>query len=353
MLISITEYYKRYTGPERMNPFDESVKKYKTINVFERVVPTDVRAIERQEIDYMDRSYIILNRWSPVFMTKRENNGAYPRRPYLLFDQTTRFTVTIDPKLFLDESQKTVDQHTIISQLTNPDMIPEIDWLNTISKLTETVEREVVINFPLANWQIGEDGSMTGFSNIWVKVPGINKNVEVITTVMEYYGYFLSNEEPWAAREGWKILNFEANVAPKISEKVLKRIKKMYHVSPTINKKSILAHGLVPKSENAKFKYPPRVYLLADYETTNRTVTADDIRSTAEDLLRAGMLIDYNPEKWFDWTCFEIDVTKLPKDTEFSYDPNLYPLSIFTISAIPPEAIVASYDVPIKDFDED
>ena len=102
----------------------------------------------------------------------------------------------------------------------------------------------------------------------------------------------------------------------------------MYHISPFVNKDSILKNGLIPTSRNNKFDYPPRVHLLMPSLSDNQ------LRNIARQLYDA----DNNPDNDGTYCLFQIDVNKLPIDIDFYFDGR-YEKGVYTKQIIPRDAI--------------
>ena len=100
----------------------------------------------------------------------------------------------------------------------------------------------------------------------------------------------------------------------------------LIHVTPKKNIPEIKKHGLIPKSENKRFSYPPRVYFFSGH------CSPGYVRHAISELTQASHL---KPE---DYVVVIIDTHKLSNDIKFYHDPD-YELAMFTYDTIPPDAI--------------
>ena len=122
----------------------------------------------------------------------------------------------------------------------------------------------------------------------------------------------------------WKMIKFEPYAQKDITTQA-KRYGVIYHLTPESCVENILSNGLIPKSENKSFSYPPRVYVLSGNL---------DFRDAS---IMAKKLSEANGVKE-DYVLLSIDVNKLPKGLNFFGDIN-YPIGYWTEQAIPPSAI--------------
>jgi len=158
---------------------------------------------------------------------------------------------------------------------------------------------------------------------------------------MNAFGYFKSDiiKEDIINDIKWIAIQFEPKFQDVINYKIIHNHKYLYHLSPTKYENKILKNGLIPKSKNDKFNYPYRVYLLMDKNETfniNKTylISVAKMLLNSRTSLITNQYINDN-----EYTIYQIDISKLNKNINFYYDANLYPLSIFTVDNINPNAI--------------
>ena len=108
-----------------------------------------------------------------------------------------------------------------------------------------------------------------------------------------------------------------------IKEAEVKMPEKLYHITPTSNIENILTHGLKPKSEDLRHKFPPRIYVSDNIGT---------LEPLSKELMRWKGKSEYS--------ILEIDTIgldfKLYKDTTSAYKGHYY---IQDIDKIPSENI--------------
>ena len=113
--------------------------------------------------------------------------------------------------------------------------------------------------------------------------------------------------------------------------------KKLYHWTPNCFVDSILKEGLKPMNNNERFKFPPRVYLLADildeYSLTHGWIFCDANNIEKND---------------GNYTCFEINIEDLPMDIKI-YDDPMSTWSVYTESPIPPEYLKIKWQMNLKE----
>lgn len=161
-----------------------------------------------------------------------------------------------------------------------------------------------------------------------------NGNVETLKRFMdEKEGYFVSKDVsklagPLATK--WAVLVFEPYTS---NNGDVYKGKKLFHVSPTVNRASILENGIVPKSINNFYDYPPRVYGFID-GTDYKEFMADCRR-----IARAAKI------KNFDMHTVDISGSK----SVFFWNPNCKN-GAFTYDRIPPESITSTVALPEFDI---
>lgn len=106
----------------------------------------------------------------------------------------------------------------------------------------------------------------------------------------------------------------------------------LYHWSPFCRYQSILESGLVPRSENSKFKYPARLHLL---------------KGNVSDTIRKGIgrqlcKCNTSPENDGRYVLFNIDLSKIPPETEIYFDPR-FEYGVYMKEPISPMAIGVEY----------
>lgn len=172
----------------------------------------------------------------------------------------------------------------------------------TIKSLTD--------NYPISKQQCHVKFGTHGIELI-VIVADIHYNEEDITKAMGQMGWFVSGTNK-ITENGmvWKIINFDPKYELNVNNEIRSH-RYLFHITLSKNKSSIYTNGFIPKSINDLYNYPPRVYFLIG-----------DI--TEEELMNVGdMLSVTNKNSNGKYIIFCIDISKIPEDINFYYDPNL------------------------------
>lgn len=163
---------------------------------------------------------------------------------------------------------------------------------------------------------------------------------EDIKKMMDEAGYFVGSErEVYQDDVHITLLQFEPKNPEDWSDYLKRNFTTIYHWTPDYRVDQILKEGLIPKCENKRFSYPPRVYCLGD-------IIKEYIRPHGKVFCESNT----DPSNNYKWTCLEIDFKSLPDDIKFQNDSNSE-YSIYTESAIPPEYIKVKYHVDFKVYD--
>lgn len=167
---------------------------------------------------------------------------------------------------------------------------------------------------------------------VYVITAQIGKNDEVIEKEMNNMGYYLALKGEPIDVFGmiFKILQFEpySQKLSDISSELKNNYDVLYHWTPQKNIDSILANGLLPRNNNDKFKYPPRIYLIKG------DVTQYDLEILGSDLYRVDASVDNDGI----YCLIEVDLHRLPDNIQFFYDSNS-DIGVYTEQAIPKDCI--------------
>lgn len=190
----------------------------------------------------------------------------------------------------------------------------------------EEVEKKIKSKFRLRNFQYSrnDDGSY-----IVVIIPMIHYNHTMVVKAMKECGYWLNAFwiETGRTDQTWEYLRFLPYDQHDINKEVLEG-KVLYHTSPSTNKNSILANGLIPSYDNSSFSDPGQVHLF------KANTPISEIKGMGKKLYDA----DTNPDKTNIFSIFEIDVTTLPQNMEYFKDNDAY-YGVFVRKRIPPSSI--------------
>lgn len=192
----------------------------------------------------------------------------------------------------------------------------------------EEVKKELKRDFYFQDWQIKEQRGANDIKLILL-LADIGENVKIIIEKMKLMGWSKSYITPPSIINGMpmKAISFDPIYQDSIKD-IIKRWRFLYHISPAINKDSILKKGLLPFSKNGKFDYPPRVHLLKP------SLSDSQLRSIARQLYDS----DNSPDNNGTYCLFQIDVNKLPDEIDFFFDPR-FEKGVYTKQEIPKESI--------------
>ena len=175
---------------------------------------------------------------------------------------------------------------------------------------TQRTIKTLTDNYPISEQQCHIKFGAYGIELI-VIVADIHYNEEDVTKAMKQMGWFVSGTNQIIENgRVWKIINFDPRYELNINNEIRSH-RYLFHITPSKNKLSIYTNGFVPKSINNLYNYPPRVYFLLG-----------DI--TEEEVMNVGdMLSITNKNSNGKYIIFCIDISKIPEDINFYYDPNL------------------------------
>ena len=192
--------------------------------------------------------------------------------------------------------------------------------------------------FNIIDGQIRSEIGLNGEERIIIFVPTIKDNLTVIEQVMDRLGWFCSDKNGFrTVSPDWKIMQFEKKFQDDYNDEIRKNNTKLYHIAPTYYKNKIMKIGFVPKSTNADFRYPERVYFIYGKHDAVDFLNFIDMLNIGDKAVKSGGK----------YTVFELDMTKIPKRVKFYYDGN-FDYGVFTTDAIPPSTIVWSGDVELE-----
>ena len=172
------------------------------------------------------------------------------------------------------------------------------------------------------------------FHNIYIYVITalVDENDKLIEEDMKKMGYYLSAVGPTENVDGVKYhtLQFEptANLQDDVTDVIRTKYGHLYHWTPQYNIDSVLSKGLMPKSENGRFRYPDRIYLM--WYGKNSI----DALALGQDLCRFNR--DHRNNGLYG--LISVDVSKCGDDVHFYFDPNSE-FGIYTETPIPSVAV--------------
>ena len=182
----------------------------------------------------------------------------------------------------------------------------------------------------LSDWQIYKTSSHNGdIPMIHVVIPNIGENLEIVKKAMALCGYHLGAPKEDNIPEGlWVKLQFEPEFQEDITDYIKTTESFLWHATPAYNLGKIMHTGLSPRSKNALFDYPGRVYLIKG------SSGVDFVQSMCEELSAS----NESPGNDGTYVILMVDIGGLPDNVRFYTDPNCE-FGVFTKSNIPKKAV--------------
>jgi len=172
-----------------------------------------------------------------------------------------------------------------------------------------------------------------GSNNVQVITLFINNynNLEFIKEAMEQFGWSYAFSKS-CNLYGFNLMAvyfdpiFQDNVNDEVKQCLL-----LYHWTPKYHLEEIIKNGLIPKSENCLFSYPPKIHLLkGNIDEINKI-------SIGKQLCK----VNKNTKNTGEYILLNIDTTKIPYEINFFYDPR-YEFGYYTKEYICKEAITTN-----------
>lgn len=221
----------------------------------------------------------------------------------------------------------------LMSNAKNPAIKLNENYNTTVP--LQDVQKEISKIYSLQPWQFN---ILLGRNNIEVCliIPSIDENVNMMVADMENLGYNEScRDEQLIHNLPYIRIQFE----PLYTDNVYNDVKNMgvlYHITPEYNVEKIKKYGFVPKSDNSKFKYLPRVYFIKGDTPFPR------LKAIARSLCAANT----NPKNNGKYAILYIDTDMLLSNIRFQYDP-LLDEGVYICDSIPYDCVynIKLYDV--------
>ena len=167
---------------------------------------------------------------------------------------------------------------------------------------------------------------------IYVVVAVVGINVGLVVKEMEKMGYHIGHRKMLPLIDGMQFeqLQFETTVARLNDETdtIKNRYRYLYHWTPYYNVENILSFGLVPRSGNFSFSYPPRIYL------NKEDADVSEISMLGSRLCHS----NNSSENDGNYTLLRISLNDLDDNVRLYFDPNSN-IGIFCEQKIEPVAI--------------
>lgn len=281
------------------------------------------------------------------------------KRPNEIIQESIKKVIGQDNEIDSFFDINNIPEDVLSSYYADYSLIPYVtaylDPLSSIYPITEQfgqeleaddVIRKISNKYNLKQGQIKKTESWNGVA-IYLVIPMVGNNDELIVGDMKKLGYFLSHrsEKRTVNNVEYQILQFEptSQMQDDITEEVKSECRNLFHWTPKYNINSISLFGLIPGNRNEAFFYPDRVCLISG--------TADMrlIVSIGKELC----MRNTNPLNDGNYELLSIDVSQLKNDIRFFYDPNS-PCGVYTEQTIPANCIRfhSSYNFKVKPLEK-
>lgn len=129
---------------------------------------------------------------------------------------------------------------------------------------------------------------------------------------------------------GQLCITIEAKYGMDVKDKILKKYKILYHITPTASVDKILEIGLAPRSKSKISYHPDRIYLSTSLEA---------LKQLKPKFVKTTRIID--------WTALKIDASVFNRigNGTIVIDPNFKDEGLFTLSNIPPGYITIEGEI--------
>ena len=243
-----------------------------------------------------------------------------------------RFPATTIQKAQVDYNEKSFE-HSVWQY--GPELMESLeDDLQSLRKLLGKV-------YGISTWQVEvRDFNNLGYDQAFIKygynskefidiiVADINKNREVISNLMNNYGYMVIREIRQVKDNCVMVHMFYVKKdASPVTKEILSKFEYVYHMTPVGNVGRILEVGLMPKPRNGSARdngiiYPPRIYMSTDLEILKKYKTT--------------LALDHETEEF---SIIRIETAKLYNGMQFYLDPLFGRPYIYTENSIFPNAL--------------
>lgn len=206
------------------------------------------------------------------------------------------------------------------------EIIDPNDYLD--ESLIMTYDIEKVKRIICRKFNIHESRVIVSDGLVSIYLPfGTNKQlIGDIKNFMKQCGYYMDKEEPIVnSAISEYVLNFISSYGgDDVTSDIFENYDFLYHATPSVYVNRIMKYGLVPKSMNAEFKYPDRIYLSTRYD---------------KNLFNSlGMVRKINNNIGGTYDVLRVDLDKIKGKVKLYKDKD-YKFGVFTFDNISPEAI--------------
>lgn len=187
--------------------------------------------------------------------------------------------------------------------------------------------REKLRNLGFKDWQV-QTHEAANKVTIAVLYADIELNADTIVKEMQAYGWYKSTISDPHDINGipYRVMTFDPAEQQCLNGEAF-RFRWLYHISHVSNMPSIMTNGLIPKSQNSTFDYPPRVHVVRG-DTSDLTLA-----ELGFDLFKANKNVTNGH-----YLVFQILTDKLPNTIKFYGDPRCY-VGYYTMQTIPADAL--------------
>lgn len=163
------------------------------------------------------------------------------------------------------------------------------------------------------------------FHEIYVYILITSNNADLIISEMSSKGYFVGGVIN-KIHNGIHFvqIQFEPEDQLDVTNIIRNENKELFHWTPRCNYMSIVINGLVPRNDNKKFNYPPRVYLMES-----------KVSDKEKDILGQSLcIVNSDSRNNGEYLLLKVDMNNLDDSIRFYYDCNS-PIGVFTKNSIP------------------
>lgn len=154
-------------------------------------------------------------------------------------------------------------------------------------------------------------------------------NRSLIDKMMNTYGYFKSNEEPYYG--DYLRIEYEPKFEKSVNDAILKN-GFVFHVTSTSKIEKIKEIGLSPRTSGIKFKHPDRIYFF--YKDPGDGI----LKMFLNEKIESDGNYAFGKEYVVDFTLLKVNVMEIADKINFYNDPNME-YGLYTTDNIKPEYI--------------
>ena len=195
------------------------------------------------------------------------------------------------------------------------------------------VRDTIIKNYHMDEWQC-QVLKAENEIHVIVVAPLLDENESLIEEDMESMGYYKCNK--WIQSSNglsFVLIRFDPQF-PQSVNNMVRQLNVLIHLSPVYNHTQIQQYGFIPKHQNEKFTYPPRIYFIKG------NVTIDDVEYIGNQLCHD----NHNVKNNGDYIMYILSVKKIPSNVTF-YGDSCYKHGVCTYDPIPYDAVISTQQI--------